>query len=130
MPVKAKSRPINLGITDLMAFRWPIAALTSITHRLTGAILFVGVALLLFALDMSLSSESGFAALRGMMLSPLGKFVTWGLLAALSYHFVAGIKHLLMDMGVGETLAGGRFAAQATICISGILMALAAFWVL
>ena len=130
MPVKEKSRPINVGITDLMAFQWPIAALTSITHRLTGAILFVGVALLLFALDMSLSSEKGFEALRGMMLSPLGKFVTWGLLAALSYHFVAGIKHLLMDLGVGETLAGGRFAAQATIFISVILMALAAFWVL
>ena len=128
--MKQDSRPINVAIPDLMAFRWPITALASITHRIAGVVLFVGIAFMLFALDMSLSSEAGFETLKGYITSPLGKFVTWGLLAALAYHFVAGIKHLVMDTGVGETLEGGQFAARLTIFFSVILMALAAIWVI
>ena len=85
---------------------------------------------MLYALDLSLSSEEGFISLKAMMTSPLGKLVTWGLLSALAYHFVAGIKHLVMDMGVGETLEGGQFAAKLTIFFSAALIALAAIWVI
>jgi succinate dehydrogenase / fumarate reductase, cytochrome b subunit len=128
--VKQNSRPINVGIGDLMSFKWPITALTSITHRVAGVVLFIGIAFMLYALDLSLSSEEGFISLKAMMTSPLGKLVTWGLLSALAYHFVAGIKHLVMDMGVGETLEGGQFAAKLTIFFSAALIALAAIWVI
>jgi succinate dehydrogenase / fumarate reductase cytochrome b subunit len=113
-----------------MSFRWPITAIASITHRVAGAVLFVGIAFLLFALDISLSSEAGFETLKAAMTSPLGMFITWGLLAALAYHFVAGIKHLIMDMGIGETLEGGQFAAKTTLFFAAILIALAAVWVI
>jgi len=128
--VKQNSRPINVGIGDLASFKWPITALTSITHRVAGVVLFIGVAFMLYALDLSLSSEEGFINLKEMMTSPLGKLITWGLLSALAYHFVAGIKHLVMDMGVGETLEGGQFAAKLTIFFSAALIALAAIWVI
>lgn len=127
--MKQDTRPINVGLPDLMAFRWPITAVASITHRIAGVVLFVGIAFMLFALDMSLDSEIGFETLKGLITSPLGKFITWGLLAALAYHFVAGVKHLIMDTGVGETLEGGQFAAKITIFFSVILIALAAVWV-
>jgi succinate dehydrogenase / fumarate reductase cytochrome b subunit len=129
IPVRQNSRPINVGIIDLLAFKWPIAAITSITHRIAGVVLFVGIGFTLFALELSLSSEAGFESLLAILSSPAGKFVTWGLLSALAYHFVAGVKHLLMDAGVGETLEGGKFAAQVTIFFSVILIALAAIWV-
>jgi succinate dehydrogenase / fumarate reductase, cytochrome b subunit len=128
--VKQNSRPINVGIGDLLSFRWPITAISSITHRVAGVVLFIGVAFMLYALDLSLSSEQGFISLKEMMISPLGKVITWGLLSALGYHFVAGIKHLLMDMGVGETLEGAQFAAKTTLFFSAILIALAAVWVI
>lgn len=128
--MKQNSRPINVGIGDLASFKWPITALTSITHRVAGVVLFIGVAFMLYALDLSLSSEEGFINLKEMMTSPLGKLITWGLLSALAYHFVAGIKHLVMDMGVGETLEGGQFAAKLTIFFSAALIALAAIWVI
>ena len=127
--MKDNSRPINVGIGDLLIFSWPIAALASITHRIAGVVLFIGVGFGLFALDLSLSSEADFDMLSAMMNSPLGKFITWGLLSGLAYHFVAGIKHLLMDMGIGETLEGAKFGAQLTLFFSGILMALAAIWI-
>jgi len=127
--VKQNSRPINVGIGDLMGFAWPITAIASITHRIAGVVLFVGIGFALFALQVSLSDEAGFDALKAMITSPIGKFITWGLLSALAYHFVAGIKHLIMDTGVGETLEGGIFAARATLFFSAILIALAAIWV-
>jgi len=128
--VKNDNRPINVNPTDLMAFAWPITALASIVHRIAGVVLFVGVGFGLYALDISLSSESGFEAIKGMIKSPFGMFVTWGLLAALAYHFVAGIKHLLMDWGVGETLEGSKFAAKVVLLFSAILISLAAIWVI
>ncbi|MFT7222140.1 MAG: succinate dehydrogenase / fumarate reductase cytochrome b subunit [Candidatus Azotimanducaceae bacterium] len=128
--MKDNSRPINVGIGDLMSFRWPITAITSIAHRVSGVVLFVGVGFLLFALQMSVSSNTGFESLVAMIASPLGKFITWGLLSALAYHFVAGIKHLLMDRGWGETLEGATLAARLTVFFSAILIALAALWVI
>lgn len=128
--MKQNSRPINVGIGDLVSFKWPITAITSITHRVAGVALFIGVAFMLYALDLSLSSEQEFISLKEMMVSPLGKMITWGLLSALGYHFVAGIKHLLMDMGVGETLEGAQFAAKTTLFFSAVLIALAAIWVI
>jgi succinate dehydrogenase / fumarate reductase cytochrome b subunit len=128
--VKHNSRPINVGIGDLASFKWPITALSSITHRVAGVVLFIGVAFMLYALDLSLSSEEGFISLKEMMVSPVGKIITWGLLSALAYHFVAGIKHLLMDMGFGETLEGAQFAAKVTLFFSAALVVLAAIWVI
>tara|TARA_B100000795_G_scaffold83753_2_gene60816 strand:- start:6322 stop:6708 length:387 start_codon:yes stop_codon:yes gene_type:complete len=128
--VKHNSRPINVGIGDLASFKWPITALSSITHRVAGVVLFIGVAFMLYALDLSLSSEEGFISLKEMMVSPVGKIITWGLLSALAYHFVAGIKHLLMDMGFGETLEGAQFAAKVTLFFSAALIVLAAIWVI
>ncbi len=127
--MKKDNRPINVGLGDLMSFRWPVTAIASIVHRVAGGVLFVGVAFMLYAFDLSLSSAAGFGALQSLVVSPIGKVVTWALLAALVYHLVAGIKHLFMDMGLGETLEGGVFAARLTIIISAVLIALAAIWV-
>ena len=121
-----RERPINL---DLTKFAFPLPAITSIIHRVTGVILFVGVAFMLYALDLALDSEAGLADARSLIATPIGGFITWGLLTTLGYHFVAGIKHLIMDFGHGETLSGGRLLAQGTIAIAAILSALAGVWV-
>ena len=102
-------RPVNL---DLRTIKLPITAYTSILHRISGVILFVGIAVLLFGLDKSLASEEGFAQVKECLTSPLAKFVIWGLLSALLYHLVAGVRHLIMDMGIGETLEGGKLGSR------------------
>ena len=113
-----------------MSFAWPITALASILHRIAGVVLFIGVGFGLYALDLSLGSEADFDSLKAMIKSPFGMIVTWGMLAALAYHFIAGIKHLLMDWGIGETLEGSKFAARVTLLLAGILIFLAAVWVI
>tara|TARA_B100000029_G_scaffold485120_1_gene538075 strand:- start:28 stop:417 length:390 start_codon:yes stop_codon:yes gene_type:complete len=127
--VKNDKRPINVGISDLLVFRFPITAISSITHRISGAALFVGIAFMLYALQLSLASEQGFKSVIAVIKSPLGMLITVGLLSALSFHLVAGIKHLFMDMGVGETIESGAFASKLVFLVSAILIFLSALWV-
>lgn len=119
-------RPVNL---DISTIHLPLAALTSITHRVSGVIVFFGIAGLLCLLDLSLSSEEEFNTLRAAGLSPLVKFLLWGVLAALVYHMVAGVKHLLLDIGIGESKEAGPRGAQLTIVVSAILIVLLGVWV-
>ena len=127
--MKKDSRPINVGIFDLMIFKWPFAAIASITHRIAGVALMVVIGIGLYALELSLSSEAEFNELKMMMASPLGKIVFWGSLSALVYHFVAGVKHMIVDFGVGETLEGVLFAARTVVLVSIILIVLAGVWI-
>ena len=119
-------RPVNL---DLRTIKLPITAYTSILHRISGVILFVGLAVLLYALDKSLASEEGFEQVKACMTSPLAKLVIWGLLSALLYHLVAGVRHLIMDMGIGETLEGGKLGSKIVIVVSVVVILLAGVWI-
>jgi succinate dehydrogenase / fumarate reductase cytochrome b subunit len=119
-------RPVNL---DLRTIKLPITAITSILHRISGIILFVGVFFMLLALSKSLGSEEGFADVKATLTSPLAKFIAWGLLSALLYHLVAGVRHLIMDTGVGETLEGGKLGSKIIIAISVVLIVLAGVWI-
>jgi len=121
-----QQRPKNLDLTTISL---PLPAYTSILHRVAGVILFVGVIFLLCVLSSSLESAEGFAAAKQSMTTGFGSFITWGLLSALAYHFVAGIKHLFMDMGFGETKEGGKVFAIITLLASAALIALAGVWV-
>lgn len=121
-----QKRPKNLDLTTITL---PLPAYASILHRVSGFALFAGVAFLLYALSVSLKSEEGFNAIKGVMTSGFGGLITWALLSALAYHFVAGIKHLLMDMGLGETKEGGKIAAILTLVFAGALIVLAGVWV-
>ena len=118
-------RPVNL---DIATMRLPVTAYASILHRASGVFNFIGVALLLWALDASLSGPDGFAAVQAQLQAPLMKGVLWLVLAGLIYHTVAGVKHLVQDFGVGETLEGGKLAAQATLIIAALAAVLAGVW--
>ena len=109
--------------------RLPITAWTSIAHRASGVFIFVGMAFLIWALDASLESPESFAALQECMASPIAKFVMWAIVSGLIYHSVAGVKHLLMDVGVGETMEGGTMGSRLVIATSVVLILLAGLWI-
>ena len=109
--------------------RLPITAWASITHRASGVFLFAGIALLLWALDTSLSSAEGFASLQAALENPLLKLAIWAVMAGLIYHALAGIKHLIMDMGIGETMEGGIMGVRIVVGLSVVLILLAGIWI-
>ena len=120
------NRPVNL---DIGTISLPITAYASILHRASGVILYVGVAILLWMLDASLTSEESFNELKEHLSNPLCQLLVWGTLAALAYHMVAGIRHLLMDMGIGESLEGGQQGAKVVLVVAVLLIVLAGVWV-
>ena len=114
-----KDRPVNL---DLRTISLPITAYISILHRVSGAIMLGGVLVLLYMLDLSLASEQSFNELKESISNPIVTFVVWGVLAALIYHTIAGIRHLIMDVGVGETLEGGRLGAKIVAILAAAII--------
>ena len=119
-------RPVNL---DIGTMRLPLTAWASITHRASGVFIFAGMAVLLWALDASLKSPESYAELLVCLASPLVKLIIWSVVAGLIYHSVAGVKHLLMDMGIGETFEGGTLGARIVIIVSIVLILLAGAWI-
>ena len=122
-----KKRPVNL---DLGTIALPITSYVSILHRASGVIMFFAVAVLLWLLESSLASEASFNELSNLFNNPLCQVIVWGTLAALAYHSVAGMRHMVMDFGVGEdSFQAGRLSAWVALALAAVVIALITFWV-
>ena len=120
-------RPVNL---DLGTFNHPLVSVISICHRISGVVLLVGLVFLFNIFDSSLSSASEFASAQALLQDNFfAKFVTWGLLSSLGFHFSAGMKHLVMDFGHGEEIDSANRAAKFVIALTALLTVLAGVWV-
>ena len=120
-----KKRPVNL---DIGTIQLPVTAYVSSLHRVSGVVLFAVVGLFLWILDSSLSSEESFNSIKEFTNIFVVQIIIWLSLAALIYHLVAGLRHLVMDYGYGETLSGGILGAKLVLVFSAILMLVAGLW--
>lgn len=118
-------RPVYLSLTS---FRWPFAAIASITHRITGVLLFVAIAYLLWLLSLALESPAGFAEASTVLATPFPRLILLAVLAALAYHIFAGIKHLVMDFHFWDSLEAGRRSSVAVFVLTGVTIVLAGAW--
>jgi succinate dehydrogenase / fumarate reductase cytochrome b subunit len=80
-------------------------------------------------LDSSLDSQESFAAVRDASNTPIFKAVLWSVLSGLAYHTVMGLRHLIMDCGIGESLEGGKRGATIALVLAIVLIALLGVWV-
>lgn len=120
------NRPVNLNITTI---KFPLAAIASILHRISGVALFVGTAIILYLMQLSLGSQSGFDLAVQILTSPIAKLILWLLLSALLYHLIAGIKHLLLDFGIGESKQGAKAGATVTLGLATIAIVIGGLWI-
>ena len=111
-------RPVYL---NLFQYKWPLVAIASILHRVSGVGVFFGIGILLFLLQTSLESQSSFELVRASFESPGLKLLVWLIISGLIYHFVAGVKHLIMDWGFGEDLRSAHLASQLTLAVATLL---------
>ena len=121
-----KNRPVNL---DIATFRLPITAYVSILHRISGvANVFISLALI-WLLSQSLASEDSYEYVIELTNLLFVKVVLFLILANLIYHSCAGIRHLIMDMGVGEdSFKSGKISAFVMIAVAMILLTLSFLW--
>lgn len=113
-----QNRPVNL---DLTTIRFPITAIVSILHRASGLFLFLMIPVLLWMLHMSLVTPWSFILLTDILGGPWMKAFIFILLASLIYHLIAGVRHLFMDVHVGDSKEGGRRGAKWVLVLSIIL---------
>jgi len=116
-----RRRPLWYNLSPL---NLPLPGLVSIFHRVSGALLFLGLVWFLFLLDMSLSSEAGFERFRGYFAHPTVKTALLALLWAYLHHFCAGIRYLFLDIDRGVDLATTRKTSYAVLAVSLALTAL------
>ncbi len=132
MSEAAKPRPefrnIN-ALRDLPSYRWPLAALVSGAHRISGVLMFLLLPFVLWLFDRSVSSEISFGQFTAAFSAGLGifpgwfiKLVTLVLIWAYLHHLLAGLRHLFMDVSHNTTKEFGRQSAAATLVVSLLLL--------
>ena len=119
-------RPVYI---DLRKINLPVSALISITHRLSGMyVFFITLPLMLALIYFSTESEDSFNDLS-LFLKDY-KFIL-GLIVLsfciLWYHILSGVRHLIMDAHIGESLIASKYSAIFTISL-WIITTCFAFW--
>lgn len=104
---ETRSRPVFLSLHRL---RYPVGALASIGHRISGVVLVLALPFAVLTLQRSLEGEAAGTVFTGLMRLPAA-LLAW----ACAHHLFAGIRHLLMDAGIGASLAAGRRSAYAAL---------------
>lgn len=127
MMTKTKKRPIHL---DLTRIHFPINAIASFGHRVSGLLLFLATPWCIYLLDLSLEGPEGFARVQALLGSGFARFVIFVLAWGLLHHLFAGIRCMVIDLdrGVGKPVfqqtAWGVLAAAPLVAalLVGVLL--------
>jgi succinate dehydrogenase / fumarate reductase cytochrome b subunit len=129
MPELAKKRPEFRNIhafKDLPTYRLPAPGWVSILHRISGVLMFVLLPLIIWLFDTSVSSEISFARFRSAFETGAGgvllKLVALSLIWAYLHHFIAGVRHVWMDMSHKAVSKQFGFASAKFTLISSLVL--------
>jgi succinate dehydrogenase / fumarate reductase cytochrome b subunit len=115
-----KKRPLWYNLSPL---NLPLPGLVSFLHRVSGALLFVLTAWLLYLLDASLAAPERFEEMQRMIAHPLARLVLLAVLWAFLHHLCAGIRYLFLDIDKGVDLPTARATSGAVLAVSLALTA-------
>lgn len=118
--IVARKRPKYL---NLLKIRLPVAGIISIMHRVSGAVLFLLIPLLLYLFQMSLQSGMTFMEFQEIVRRPLVKLILLGLLWGYLHHLFAGLRHLFLDLHIGISLETARLTS-IVVLVAGIALTL------
>ena len=105
---------------NLFKIALPLPGISSILHRISAVAIFVLSLPMMWVLVFSLSSEANYQIIISLFENFFLKSLFSLFITAIFYHFVSGLRHLVMDFGYWETLRAGRMSALATFVSSGI----------
>lgn len=114
----SKKRPKHL---NLFQIKQTLPAIVSLGHRISGAGLFILLPLILWLFTASLGTPESFAAFKAVSSNILVKLLLMAGLAGYCYHFCAGIRFLLMDMGKGVERPAARRSSYMVFAGAALL---------
>ena len=94
--VNRGNRPLS---PHLQIYRLPLAAITSILNRITGVGMTLAAMLIVWWFAAGAFGAGYFEFVDGLLTSILGHLILIGSLAALWYHMLNSIRHLIWDTG-------------------------------
>ena len=115
------ARPMS---PHIQVYRPQITSVLSITHRITGVGLALGLLLLVWWLVAAATGPEAYARVQGFMGSWIGLMLLFGFTLANWYHFCNGIRHLMWDVGVGTEIPAVYASGYATIIATAVLTAI------
>ena len=105
---------------NLLKITLPLAGISSILHRISAVGIFVLSLPMTILLVFSLGSSDNFEQAVLFFENIIFKTLFFLFILGIFYHFVSGIRHLVMDFGYWETLSVGRASAMATFVLTGL----------
>ena len=112
---------------NLFQIKLPMPGIISIMHRVSGAVLFFALPVLLYIFQESLVSFGAFTELRNFFSNALVKLGVLGLFWGFFHHLCAGIRYLALDLDIGVELESAR-ASSYWVFGGGIVLTLLMGW--
>jgi len=113
------------ALKDLPSYRLPAAGMVSILHRISGALMFLLMPFIIWMFDTSVSSEYSFLKFKAAFNVGIGfvpgwflKLVALALIWAYLHHFIAGVRHIYMDVCHAVSKEFGKSSAVFTLSLS------------
>ena len=109
----------NLSVPQILSYHLPLAGKSSILHRVSGALLFLCLPLVIVPLfALSVTSPESFASIQGWVSNPLFKLVLLVLIWGYLHHFCAGIRYLILDLHIGMDKVSAQKSAGVVFGVS------------
>jgi len=127
---QTQKRPVyrNIHVSQIVSYRLPPAGIVSILHRVSGVLMFLLLPFVIWLFDVSLTSEISYERFTSTFVAGIGflpgwfmKLVALALIWAYLHHFIAGVRHLWMDMTHSVSLEQGRISAWVALGSSAVL---------
>ncbi|MRH77744.1 succinate dehydrogenase, cytochrome b556 subunit [Spiribacter sp. C176] len=106
------NRPLS---PHLQVYRLPFTAITSISHRISGALLAAGSLVLVYWVAAVAAGAERYAAASALLGSVPVRLLMFVWTFILFYHLCNGVRHLFWDAGYGFDLAVAQRTGQAVI---------------
>lgn len=122
-------RPVyrNIHVTDIVSYRLPPAGIVSILHRISGVVMFLLLPFIIWMFDTSVTSEITYDQFTSVFTAGCAdgavpgwffKLIALGLIWAYLHHFIAGVRHLIMDVTHTVSKQQGHSTALITLGLS------------
>jgi len=92
------TRPLS---PHLQVYRLPLTGIVSITHRITGMFLSLGLVLFVWILVSMSAGNANYLAIQKLLPQWPAQLILWCFLYSLFFHLCHGVRHLIWDAGSG-----------------------------
>lgn len=120
-----RARPLS---PHLFIYKPIPTMMMSIVHRITGIALYFGIVLFAVWLLAAATSQAWFDTVSAIYGSWIGRLILFGFTWALVHHMLGGVRHFVMDAGMGLEK---HFSTRVAIALPFVSVALTVvLWVI